>query len=450
MPKTTNNKQEAANKGFQGELMLVCPDHVNRIERAWRQYEEINAGAEMPDMAFGLDFMLAEDKPYRLKNRTAIIPVHGMLVHRVSWHIPGFITGYDYITGLIDMAEDDEDVDRIAFDFNTPGGMVSGCFETARRIAAIEKPTKAIADSFALSAGYALASACNEVSLSDTAMVGSIGVVTMHMDLSKMLDEWGIKVTYIYAGKEKVDGNPYNELGDDAKARIQARIDKTYSIFVDAVAERRGMEPEEVRKTEAGVFSGQDAVSIGLADVVSDPMDSYTAFYESELIGSSNEKEDYAMPKSTSDTAKPAEATNAGQEAASNEPVDQAADQQPTVDKGADQADAKTAERQRISAIVNCDAAEGRAKLASHLAFNTDMNVEQATAVLEAAGQEEQAQSTDNSADNASANPFAEAMDKSGNPNVGADDSAQGEEEVDQAAAILRDFQGATGYTYDS
>ena len=128
---TTTTNSDAASKGFQGEVMLICPDHVQAVERAGYQYEQYKAGSELPDMAVGIDFMLAEDKPYRLKNRTAIIPVHGLLLHRLSWHIPGFMTGYDYITSLIDMAEEDEDVDRIAFDFNTGGGMVAGCFETA-------------------------------------------------------------------------------------------------------------------------------------------------------------------------------------------------------------------------------------------------------------------------------------------------------------------------------
>lgn len=452
MPKATTTKNnDAASKGFQGEVMLICPDHVQAVERAWYQYEQYKAGSELPDMAVGIDFMLAEDKPYRLKNRTAIIPVHGLLLHRLSWHIPGFMTGYDYITSLIDMAEEDEDVDRIAFDFNTGGGMVAGCFETARRIEAIEKPTKAIADSFALSAGYALASACDEISLSDTAMVGSIGVVTMHVDFSKAMDEYGFKVTYIYAGKEKVDGNPYEPLPEDAKSRIQERINKTYDIFVDAVSGRRDMSPEEVRNTEAGVYSGNDAVSIGLADVVSDPTDSYAAFYESELIGSSDDKEDYAMPKADSKTAKPAEATNAGQEAAkgANEQEQETTQTQAAENTQVSDTEAKQAERQRISAIVNCDAADGRGKLANHLAFNTDMTVEEATAVLEASGKDA-AENTETPKQNAgSKTPFDSAMDNSDNPNVGADDSAQDQQDKDASAQILADFQSATGYQYE-
>lgn len=452
MPKATTTKNnDAASKGFQGEVMLICPDHVQAVERAWYQYEQYKAGSELPDMAVGTDFMLAEDKPYRLKNRTAVIPVHGLLLHRLSWHIPGFMTGYDYITSLIETAEEDEDVDRIAFDFNTGGGMVAGCFETARRIEAIEKPTKAIADSFALSAGYALASACDEISLSETAMVGSIGVVTMHVDMSKALEDFGVTVTYIYAGKEKVDGNPYQPLPDDAKARIQERIDKTYNIFVDAVSGRRDMSPEEVRNTEAGVFSGVDAVSIGLADVVSDPTESYQAFYSSELIGSSDDKEDYAMPQANSKTAKPAEATNAGQEAAGKGKgqEQEAVQTQESAEQQVSETDAKQNERQRISAIVGSEAAEGRAKLASHLAFNTDMSVDEATAVLEASGKDVQAESDGNQPKAGGRSPFESAMANTDNPNVGADDSAEGEQEKDASAQILADFQTATGYQYE-
>lgn len=451
MPKQNKNTENKQSKGFDGEIMLICPDQVSRIERALLQYEDFCAAGELPEMAVGSDYMLAESKPYRLKNRTAIIPVHGMLAHRLEWHIPGWITGYDYISALVELAEEDEDVDRIAFDFNTPGGHVAGCFELARRIDAIEKPTKAVVDSFALSAGYALASACDEIALSDTGMVGSIGVVTMHVDVSKAMEEYGVKVTYIFAGEEKVDGNPYEPLPTDARNRIQKRINKTYSLFVSAVSERRDMSPEDVRNTEAGVYSGNDAVSIGLADAVSDPKDSYAVFYESELIGSSNQNEDNAMAHPSSDKAKQAEANQSGQEAAKNDGKDTAATEQPaaTDQANTDQApttDAKQNERQRISAIVTCDAADGRAKLANHLAFNTDMSVDEATAVLEASGKETVEKETPDSAEKP--NPFSAAMESTDNPNVGADDENGDGEDLDQASVICRDFQTSTGYQF--
>src|SRR5690606_35412971 len=102
--------------------------------------------------------------------------------------------------------------------------------------------------------------------------VGSIGVVTSHVDMSKMMDDIGYKITFIHAGKHKVDGNSYESLKPEVKERIQARINELYDVFVATVARNRGLDEQAVRDTEALTFSPSEAMSKGLADSVG-PLD---------------------------------------------------------------------------------------------------------------------------------------------------------------------------------
>src|SRR5574343_323197 len=79
------------------------------------------------------------------------------------------------------------------------------------------------------------------------------------------MDDAGVKITFIYAGDHKVDGNPYEPLPEDVKNRMQARIDGLYDIFVSTVARNLGIAEEAVRATEALTYSAEEAVSIGFA-----------------------------------------------------------------------------------------------------------------------------------------------------------------------------------------
>lgn len=102
--------------------------------------------------------------------------------------------------------------------------------------------------------------------LSRTAGVGSIGVIALHADQSGKDAQEGVRYTAVFAGARKNDRNPHAPPSDEALATLQAEVDRVYGLFVAAVAQHRGLTPERVRATEAGLFFGQDAVAAGLAD----------------------------------------------------------------------------------------------------------------------------------------------------------------------------------------
>lgn len=395
------------------EPLLVSPQHAQAVCDMIMAAPHASAGlpAEKPVLAqvvsyasvFGFSANQPE-KPFAFADGIAIIPITGALINRYDWSGYGY-TGYQSIERKLEAALADPDVKGIVFDVNSFGGEVQGCFELAESIFASRgtKPSRAVVNANAYSAGYALASSASKMVVTPSGGAGSVGVVTMHMDVSKLMSEWGIKITHIYAGKHKVDGSPYAPLPDEVRAGIQARIDTTYDRFTALVSRNKGLDVEKVRGTEAQIYSAADALALGLIDAVMTPKEAFAAF-RNELSGSTSLL-GVTMSTAQATTGAAAEAAPA---TAATAPA-AAAPAASTVNA--------SAERERIKGILTCEAATGRSDLANHLAYDTDMSVEDAKAILAKAPAATQAAA-------ASESPFEAAMAATPNPQVGTEGAA--------------------------
>lgn len=201
----------------------------------------------------------------------AVISLYGTILPRPVTDISG--GGGAPLTRFMDMfqqADADPNVRHILLDIDSPGGSAAMVAEAATMIRSAQTPTTAIANTMAASAAYWLASQADELVVSPSGFVGSVGVFARHVDESVALANEGIKVTLVSAGDHKTEGNPYEPLSDDARAYIQAQVDEVYAAFVEAVAAGRNVSTDEV---EAGfgqgrMFSAQAAVANGMADSV--------------------------------------------------------------------------------------------------------------------------------------------------------------------------------------
>jgi signal peptide peptidase SppA len=139
---------------------------------------------------------------------------------------------------------------------DSPGGSVFGMHELSQKIyeSRGKKPIVAIANSEAYSAAYYVASAADELWVTPTGMVGSIGVLSMHVDWSKSNEQQGIGVTYINAGKYKVEGHQDAPLDKEVRAEMQRHVDRYYRMFVESVARNRGT---TVDRVESGFGQGR-------------------------------------------------------------------------------------------------------------------------------------------------------------------------------------------------
>jgi signal peptide peptidase SppA len=217
---------------------------------------------------------LALPGPRRMPSGTpgiAVIPVHGTLVKRTAGlDAASGLTSYTEIAAMLDAALADPQVAGILLEIDSPGGEASGSFELARRVreASTAKPVWAVANDSAYSAAYAIGSAANRLIVSETGGVGSIGVIALHIDQSVKDANEGYRYTAITAGAHKNDFSPHQPLTDEAKAELQAEVDRLYGLFVGHVASMRTLATDDVRATEAGLYFGANAIAAGLADAV--------------------------------------------------------------------------------------------------------------------------------------------------------------------------------------
>jgi signal peptide peptidase SppA len=216
----------------------------------------------------------------------AVIPVVGSLVRRTIGLDPasGF-TSYTDIADLVDAALTDPGVEGILLDIDSPGGEAGGVFELGERIRAADalKPIWALASDSAFSAAYAIGSAASRLTVTRTGGVGSIGVIAMHVDQTARDTQQGYRYTAITAGDQKSDFSPHEPLDPHAHARLQTEVDRLYGIFLAHVAAMRALDVDAVRATQAGIYFGQDAVTVGLADAVGS-LDGVLADFSSFLV----------------------------------------------------------------------------------------------------------------------------------------------------------------------
>lgn len=203
----------------------------------------------------------------------AVIPIVGTLIPRgnLLMEASGAVS-VQRLTASFRAALNDPDVGSILLDIDSPGGQVGGIEELANEIyqARGQKPVTAIANGLAASAAYWIASAADELVVTPSGEVGSIGVFAMHEDVSAAMETLGVKISLISAGKYKTEGNPFEPLGEEARAAVQGRVDDYYEMFTKAVARGRGVSQADVTGGfgEGRLVGAKQAVKLGMADKV--------------------------------------------------------------------------------------------------------------------------------------------------------------------------------------
>lgn len=176
---------------------------------------------------------------------------------------------------LLDTIEDltyDNDNKSILLYINSPGG---GVYQSDEVYLALEdykanssKPVWAYMGPLAASGGYYIACAADTIYANRNTLTGSIGVVAgQSIDLTKLMDEYGIKMTTITAGKNKNMMNINSPLTAEQRAIMQSIADEAYDQFTGIVAESREMNIARVRELSDGrIYTAAQAEQNGLID----------------------------------------------------------------------------------------------------------------------------------------------------------------------------------------
>ena len=210
------------------------------------------------------------------RGTVAVIPLRGIIAARMgSMEESSGGASAERFAAMVTAAARDETIDAILLDVDSVGGTVPGVPEAADAVwqARQLKPVVALANAAMASAAYWIASQAEELVAVPGALertIGGIGVFAVHQDLTKALENEGVKITLIRAaiGPRKVDGNPFEPLTAEARADLQAAVDVAGERFLKAVARGRDLTPAQVRDRygEGRALTGPEAKAAGVID----------------------------------------------------------------------------------------------------------------------------------------------------------------------------------------
>ncbi len=198
----------------------------------------------------------------------ATIPIIGPLIHHASLiEKKCGASSYDDIRANVKAAMFSEDVRKIRFEVDSPGGMCMGCSETAALIdeAALWTPCEAVTDSLMCSAAYDLVAGCQKISCTPTAVVGSIGSILPWLDETVRYEMEGLRVEVFASGPLKGTGVEGTSLTPAQRDYLQSHVDKYAALFKDHVRSRRPVSEETM---QGQAFIGSDALAAGLVDAI--------------------------------------------------------------------------------------------------------------------------------------------------------------------------------------
>lgn len=193
--------------------------------------------------------------------------------HVARVEIGGVITNSRPLLTLLEELGKKNQVKAVILDISSPGGSTVGgeaIYEAVRALAG-KKPVSASVGTLAASAGYMVACASDHIVARRSSIVGSIGVLFQYGDVSGLLDKLGVNVDAVKSAPLKAEPSPFHPASEEAKQMIARLIGDSFEWFVDLVAERRALTPQQARELSDGsIFTGAQGLANGLVDEIGD------------------------------------------------------------------------------------------------------------------------------------------------------------------------------------
>jgi len=190
------------------------------------------------------------------------------------------------IAELIEKAEEDSSIKGIFLEINSGGGSVVATKQIVSALRKSEKPKVAYISDMGASGAYYSAAACDYIIADEDSLTGSLGAISIILDLSQLQEKHGIGAETIAAGEHKGMGDPFSELDEEEREIMQDIVDQAWQGFRSAVIEFRG---EKLDKSKYGemfdgrVMSGRTALEYGLIDQTGSKKDAVKKI--GELVG---------------------------------------------------------------------------------------------------------------------------------------------------------------------
>jgi protease IV len=163
----------------------------------------------------------------------------------------------------------DSSIKAIVLRIDSPGGAVAPSqeiYEEVRKAIAKKKIVVSMG-SVAASGGYYIASPATRIIANPGTLTGSIGVIMEIPNVEGLMNKIGVKTEVIKSGRHKDIASVFRGIKKEEKEILQNVLDNVHEQFILAVAEGRKMLHDDVvRIADGRVFTGEQALKIGLVD----------------------------------------------------------------------------------------------------------------------------------------------------------------------------------------
>ena len=182
----------------------------------------------------------------------------------------GEMNSNDIVKELNKLANND-DVKAVVLRVNSPGGSAFGSEQmwfAAKQLRA-KKPLIVSMSDYAASGGYYMSCIADTIVAQPTTLTGSIGIFGMFPNFAGVADKIGVNFSTVKTNDIADLGNTMRPMTDSERAIIQNHVNRGYELFISRCAEGRNTSNDEIKLVAEGrVWTGSDALSIGLVDVL--------------------------------------------------------------------------------------------------------------------------------------------------------------------------------------
>ncbi len=266
-------------------LWAILPNQIDSVfqmrERQLDFYAnrqtEADANTDQPTPVVGAldngDLFQGIPATYTIENGVGILPIQGMIIPKsdIFTLIFGGFAALDILTRDFRELAGRDDVHTIVLDIDSPGGNAFGVQQFANLIfnSRADKSIIAVTSGMMASAAMWIGAAAHKIVITgDVTVVGSIGTVTSHVDISEAEKMAGIKTTEVAAGKFKRVPSMFEPLTTKGKQVLQGQVNHANTAFINDIAKFRGVIPSTVvsKMAEGKTFIGTQGISVGLID----------------------------------------------------------------------------------------------------------------------------------------------------------------------------------------
>ncbi len=204
-------------------------------------------------------------------DKIAVVPLEGVIVTTDSTDtfLSGGVVSSGAFVEELKLLDSDAKVKGIIIEIDSPGGTAVASKEIADAIKNLNKTNYAVIRGVGASGAYWAASASDKIFASSLSITGSIGVIASYLQFSELFEKYGIEYERLVAGEKKDLGSPFRDLDKKEREILQKKLDLMHEIFIQEVAENRGLNVSYVNELADGEFYlGQEALGLGLVDVL--------------------------------------------------------------------------------------------------------------------------------------------------------------------------------------